>query len=167
MHSISVCKCVCTCGRDIHMTGTAPCIVCAHLAQAAKSHAKAPVTPTNPTPNPPILSPSQHYLELRDTLCSCEAHGMRSEHTKTNPTLTRAEDMAHTRRDTDAAVTSSTRSAPKRGSSTVARAAPPELDTHRYSPGDADARARLRPDTPAICSANGVGGGGRMPKHDQ
>ncbi len=30
-------------------------------------------------PNSPILSPSKPYLVLRDTLCSCEAYGMRPQ----------------------------------------------------------------------------------------
>jgi hypothetical protein len=35
-----------------------------------------------PFPNSPILSPSQPYLVLRDTLRSCDAYGMRPKYTE-------------------------------------------------------------------------------------
>jgi hypothetical protein len=35
----------------------------------------------------PILFPPKPYLVLRDTLCSCEAYGMRPMHKETNQPL--------------------------------------------------------------------------------
>ena len=37
---------------------------------------RIPSYSNQPNPSSPILSPSQRYLLLRDTLCSCDAYGM-------------------------------------------------------------------------------------------
>ena len=46
-----------------------------------KSPSASPVTPANPSPALPSLSPSQPYLVLRDTLCSSGAYGVRPKNT--------------------------------------------------------------------------------------
>ncbi len=67
------------CGRPLmalakeHLQKHGQRVVCGHHSTLASRHAGRVAH----NPNSPILFPPKPYLVLRDTLCSCEAYGMR------------------------------------------------------------------------------------------
>ena len=74
--------------RTHRRTGTSPntSTLCAERFTNIARH-RCPQIPTNPTPTLPSFPPSIPYLVLWDTLCSCEAYGMKPERKDTkNPT---------------------------------------------------------------------------------